>query len=218
MTKTNSFKEIAFSIIAIVIVVVFPHLGITPMFTYSIPVLIFIWLFLKRSKETFADIGFSFKRFEKKAIWVGCLTGIILFCFLNYVFFPLLAKLIYLEPAELNDFSSIRHNIPMYIFVLLMGWIVGGIYEEIVFHGFILTRIEKMIGGKYATAISISLAGIIFGLYHIQLGTSGVINAFLAGLGYQLIMLRYKRNIWYSFFAHGIFDTIGITLIYLGYW
>jgi uncharacterized protein len=218
MTKANSFREIIFSILAIAVVFVFPHLGVAPNFTYAVPVLLFIWLYLKRSKESFADIGFSFKRFEKKAIWIGTIAGIIIFCFLNYVFFPLLKKIVHLPPADLTGFSAIRHNIPMYLFVLVMGWIIGGIYEEIVFHGFIFTRIEKMLGGKYAAIISVLITGVIFGLYHIQLGAAGVINAFLAGLGYQLIMLRYKRNIWYSFFAHGIFDAIGITFIYLGYW
>jgi membrane protease YdiL (CAAX protease family) len=174
MTKTNSIQEIIFSILAIAFVFIFPHLGVAPDFTYAVPVLLFIWLYLKRSKENFADIGFSFKRFEKKAIWVGTLTGIILFCFLNYAFFPLLNKILHLPAAELSSFSAIRHNIPMYIFVLVMGWIIGGIYEEIVFHGFIFTRIEKMFGGKYATAISVLITGVIFGLYHIQLGAAGV--------------------------------------------
>jgi membrane protease YdiL (CAAX protease family) len=211
-------KTIVFSILAIAFAFLFPHTGLAPMFSYIIPVLLLIWLVLKNTKENFSSIGFSFNHFTTKAIVIGTIAGILLFCFLNYVFFPLLTKIIPLQPASLGGFKSIRHNTSMYIFILAMGWLVGGWYEEIVFHGFIFTRIEKMVGGKYAVLVSVLLTGIIFSLYHFQLGASGMINAFIAGLGYQLVMLRFKRNIWYSFFAHGIFDTIGITFIYLGYW
>lgn len=213
-----NLKTLLFSLLAIAFAFLFPHIGIAPMFTYIIPVLLLIWIVLKNTSENFNSIGFSFRRFTPDAIIVGAVAGIVLFCFLQYIFFPLLNKIVPLKAANLDDFKSIRHNTSMYIFVLLMGWVVGGLYEEIVFHGFIFTRIEKLIGSKYALQISVLLTGLIFGLYHFQLGTTGMINAFIAGLGYQLIMLRFKRNIWYSFFAHGIFDTIGITLIYLGYW
>jgi len=218
MPSKNKVVEIIYTLATIAVVFVVPHLGLLPMFTYVIPVLLFIWFFLKRARENFASIGFSAKRFEWSAVYKGSLAGILLFCFLQWVFFPLLSKIVPLEAANLQDFNAVRHHTGMYIFVLCMGWIVGGIYEEIVFHGFIFSRLEKILPRQYATVIAIIFTALLFAVYHYQLGISGMINALLAGLGYQLIMLRYKRNGWYSFFAHGIFDTIGITCIYLGYW
>jgi membrane protease YdiL (CAAX protease family) len=99
-----------------------------------------------------------------------------------------------------------------------MGWLIGGIYEEIVFHGFIFTRLEKLFKPKNVLIICFLLTNILFAFYHWQLGISGMINAFIAGMVYHALMLRYKRNIWYAVFCHGIFDTIGLTFIYLGYW
>jgi uncharacterized protein len=217
--QSNIFlKELIFSVLAIFFVFIFPHTGIMPFFSYVFPVLLFAWFYLKRSGENFASVGFSFKRFEWRSVWMGALTGIGLFCFINYIFFPLAVKVLPLAPANLDDFKNVRHNPSMYLFVLTMGWLVGGLYEEIIFHGFVFSRIEKLLPRRYATIGAVACTAFIFSLYHVQLGMSGMLNALLAGLGYHLVMLRNKRNIWYAFFAHGVFDTIGITCIYLGYW
>jgi membrane protease YdiL (CAAX protease family) len=212
-------KKILVTLFAIAFVIVIPQSGIIPFpFAYSIPVLIFIWLFLKLNKEGFAALGFSFKRFEIKAVVVGMISAIVLFAFINYAFFPLLKKMVELPPGELGGFNKVRHNTPFYIFILAMGWIVGGFYEEFVFHGFIFTRLEKLIGGKHAITVSFWLSNAIFALYHLQLGIGGVINAFIAGAGYHALILRHQRNMWYGIFCHAAFDTIAITYIYLGIW
>jgi membrane protease YdiL (CAAX protease family) len=144
----------------------FPHSGILPMFTYSIPVLLLIWFYLKQSGEHFSDIGFSFGRITWKAVWVGLISGIVIFYFLQSAFFPLLAKAVPLAPANLKDFAAIRGNIYMYVFVVLMGWIIGGLYEEIVFHGFIFTRLERILPERARTPFAVGVTSIIFAFYH----------------------------------------------------
>ena len=212
-------KEILLVLFAIAFVTLVPQSGIIPLpFAYSIPVLLFIWIFLKQNKENFASIGFSVKRFEIRSVVIGTLAAIVLFAFLNYAFFPLLEKIVKLPPAELGGYNKVRHNTPFYIFIIAMGWLIGGFYEEVVFHGFIFTRLEKLIAGKHAVTISFWLSNIIFALYHVQLGIGGIINAFIAGIVYHALILHYKRNMWYGIFCHAIFDTIGLTFIYLGYW
>lgn len=203
---------------AIIIVVLVPHSGIIPVpFGYSIPVLIFIWLFLRKQKENFESLGFSFKRFGIKPLFIGELSGIVLFFFLTWIFFPLLEKVADLAPANLGDFAKLKGNTGFYIFLLIMGWIIGGFYEELVFHGFIFSRLEKIMAGQYATIVSFLLTNMIFALYHVQLGTSGIINAFIAGAFYQALMLYYKRNMWYAIICHAVYDTIALTFMYGGY-
>jgi membrane protease YdiL (CAAX protease family) len=194
-------------------------MGLIPIpFGYCIPVLLVVWGALKINRESMTGVAFNGNRFSWKAMLLGCVTGILLFVFLQYLFFPLLSKLVNLKKADLSDFDNIRHHWGMYLFVLLMGWLVGGLYEEFVFHAFIFTRLEKMLAGPHSWIISFIITNILFGLYHFQLGISGMINALLAGCVYHIIMLRNNRNIWYAFFCHGVFDTIGLTLIYKGYW
>ena len=219
MIRKTSFTETLFILLAIAFIFLFPHFGFIPIpFLYIIPVLLVVWLFLKGTKENFANLGFSFKRFEVRAIWIGAIAAVLLFVFLNYIFFPLLNKVILLKPASLEDFKNIRHYFPMYVFILIAGFIVGGFYEELVFHGFIFTRIEKITGGKYAFMLSFIISNLIFGLYHFQLGVSGMLNAFVAGCAYHALMIKFNRNLWYSIFFHTFFDVIGLTYIYLGYW
>ena len=215
----KSIKEILLSLTVIIIILLVPHSGIIPIpFGYCIPILIIVWLFLKHYQENFASIGFSIKRFTVKPVLVGVLAGIVIVSFLNWVFFPILEKLVDLPPADLGDFTKIKGNTGFYVFILLMGWVVGGFYEELVFHGFIFTRLEKMIPGKHALLISFLLTNTIFAFYHLHLGASGVINAFMAGSAYHLLMLFYKRNMWYAIICHAVFDTIVLTFIYVGIW
>jgi len=187
-------------------------------FLYVLPVLLVFWWFLRRSGENFTDIGFDFKRFEIKSIFIGAASAIALFVFLQYVFFPLLSTIIDLHPANLEDFKHIKHHPFNFIFILIAGFIVGGFYEELVFHGFVFTRIEKIVKGKFVVPTSFILTNVIFGLYHFQLGTAGMLNAFLAGSAYQYLMMKFHRNLWYSIFFHAFFDAIGLTYIYLGIW
>ncbi|MGB0838418.1 MAG: lysostaphin resistance A-like protein, partial [Flavobacteriaceae bacterium] len=102
-------------------------------------------------------------------------------------------------------------------FIVVMGWVVGGVYEEIVFHGFIFTRLEKMTPSRHATKISFVLAGLIFGVYHYQLGMAGMINATIVGIVYLGLYVYFKRNLWYSIICHGVYNSIVMTLIYLDY-
>lgn len=210
-------KNILISLIAISLVVILPHTGIIPNFGYSIPILLFIWLYLKYFGEKFSDIGFSFKRFKPKSILVGSLAAGLIFCFMQFIFFPVLEYFVVFEDTDVELYNFIRENKWNYVFILVMGWVVGGFYEEIVFHGFIFSRLEKTITGKYSVLFSFLGTSIIFGAYHIQLGPAGVINAFLAGAAYHALALYFKRNLWYSIICHGVYDTIVITLIYMNY-
>jgi membrane protease YdiL (CAAX protease family) len=98
-----------------------------------------------------------------------------------------------------------------------MGWLVGGLYEEIVFHGFIFTKLEKILPGQYALPTSFVICNILFALYHLQLGTEGVITALVAGCVYHALMICNKKNMWYAIFCHAMYDTIALTYIYAGY-
>lgn len=212
-----SIKEILLSLTAIIFVTLFPHFDIIPIpFGYSILILIFVWFFLKYFKENFEHIGFSIKNLTIKTVLFAALAGVFIFYFLEYALFPLLEKLVQLPPSDLGDFAKIKGNTGFYIFILIMGWVVGGFYEELVFHGFIFTRFEKMIPGKHTIRISFLLTNTIFAFYHFQLGSIGIINAFMAGSAYHLLMLFNKRNMWYSIICHAVFDTIALTYLYVG--
>jgi membrane protease YdiL (CAAX protease family) len=205
------------SIIAIGIIIFLPHAELIPFFGYSIPVLLFIWFVLKYSKETFSDIGFIIKQLKPKSILIGGLVAVLTLAFMQLIFHPVLDFFVSLEykDAGLND--TIQGGKLQFFIMVIMGWLIGGFYEEIVFHGFIFTRLEKMFKGKYSTYISFVITSAIFGVYHIQLGASGLINALVVGAVYLALFLYFKRNLWYSIICHGFYNTMVMILIYFDY-
>ena len=210
--------EKTISLLLIAFIFLFPHYSYLPLFLYVPVVLLVVWLFLKYiSNESFKNIFFSFKSFETKSIWVGALSAIILFGTLGFLVLPLLKKVFPHEVIDLKDFDFIKHNPIHFIFVLLMALIVGGFYEELVFHCFIFTRFEKLFASKNYVIISFILTNIIFGAYHYQQAILGIINAFIAGCAYHALILKHNRNLWYGLFFHTFFDFIGLTFIFLGH-
>ena len=210
-------KEIILSVLTIGVIAVFPHLELIPLFGYSIPILLLVWLVLKYSKETFADIGFSFKRFKLEAIPIGILVAVCTLAFMQLIFFPVLEYFVTFEETEVGLYDFIKENQWQLYFTIIMGWLIGGVYEEVVFHGFIFTRLEKMIPGTYSSHISFVITALIFGFYHIQLGAAGLINALVVGAVYLGLFLYFKRNLWYPIICHGVYNTMVMILIYLGY-
>jgi membrane protease YdiL (CAAX protease family) len=204
------------SILIILFCFFFPHHG-GGILVYPLIVSAVVFLYLKYiTKENLSDLLFSIKKFKVGSVIIGLAGAVILSAFFRFAWDPLINIIIPGETVNLSDFAHIKSNLSNYIFILLLAFIVGGFYEEIIFHGFIFTRIEKTIPGKYSTAIAFGLTTIIFGAYHYQLGIKGVLVATIAGAVYHLLILKFNRNLWYGTFIHTFFDFIGLTLIYLG--
>jgi membrane protease YdiL (CAAX protease family) len=179
--------------------------------------LVVVWLYLKYiSKESFSDIFFSLKRFQVKAIWIGIIAAILLSLFFRFAWDLLINNILPSGKIDLSDFSNIRNSPVNYVFILIIALLVGGFYEEIIFHGFIFTRLEKIFKSKWATPLAFILTTIIFGLYHFQQGIKGILLTAIAGAVYHALILKFNRNLWYGVFVHAFFDFIGLTLIYLG--
>src|SRR5580765_6448141 len=217
-TDSSNALKIFLSILTIAFCFFIPHYANLTIFIYPIVILFVVWLFLKYvSRETFADIFFSFKRFEIKAIWIGIIAAILLSLFFRFAWDPFINSILPSGKIDLSDFASIRNSPVNYIIILIIALVVGGFYEEIIFHGFIFTRLEKIFKpGKWATSAAFTLTTVIFGLYHFQQGIKGILLTAIAGAVYHALILKFNRNLWYGVFVHAFFDFIGLTLIYLG--
>src|SRR6187549_877550 len=216
-TESSNALKIFLSILTIAVCFFIPHYANLTIFIYPIVVLVVVWLYLKYiSKESFSNIFFSFKRFHVKAIWIGIIAAILLSLFFRFAWDPLINSILPSGKIDLSDFSNIRSSPVNYVIFLLIALLVGGFYEEIIFHGFIFTRLEKIFKGKWATPVAFILTTIIFGLYHFQQGIKGILLSAIAGAVYHALILKFNRNLWYGVFVHAFFDFIGLTLIYLG--
>lgn len=210
----------ALNLFTIFFIVVFPHLGLIAFFpmAYTIPVIVLVLLCLKVNKQTFKDIGFSFKALSFKPVLIGIVLAVLIFLFMRGIFFPILEYFIEFKEVEVDLYNDLRNNgTTYYVIIVILGWVVGGLYESIVFHGFMFTQLENIISGKYKTHISFIITSFLFGIYHYQLGTADMINALIIGIGYLGMFLFFKRNLWYTIICHGASNTIAMTLLYLGY-
>jgi len=215
--ELSNAVKILLSILTIAFCFFIPHYANLTIFIYPIVVLIIVWLYLKYiSKESFSDIFFSFKRFQVKSIWIGAICAILLSLFFKFGWDPFINSIIPSGKIDLSDFASIRNSPVNYAIILMLALFVGGFYEEIIFHGFIFTRLEKIFKGKWATIVAFIITTVIFGLYHFQQGIKGILLTFIAGAVYHVLILKFNRNLWYGIFIHAFFDFIGLTLIYLG--
>ena len=197
--------------------VLFPHFLPLPFNSYSLIIIVIVWLYLKYDRTSFSEIGFSLYKFKSQAILYGVATSILILAFLQLVFFPVIETIVSFPETDIEMYDKLSGNTSFYIIMLAMGWVIGGLYEEIVFHGFIFYQLKKVIPGNYSTQISFIITSVIFGLYHLQLGPADAINAFLVGIGYHLLALQFKGNLWYSIICHGTYNSIVITLLYLDY-
>jgi membrane protease YdiL (CAAX protease family) len=121
-------------------------------------------------------------------------------------------------PQHLEAFASLRGNLVLYLVLLIpISWGTAAFGEELICRGFILRRLTDAFGGGRAAGIGALLGqATLFGFAHAYLGPRGMLNAgalgLLSGLCYQLN----GRNLWPLFVAHGLVDTVGITVLYLG--
>src|SRR5690349_16038106 len=144
-----TLKQKLASLLLIAFCFLFPHFG-GGILIYPIVVSVIVFLYLRLvAKENLGDLFFSFKRFELASVVIGLAGAICLSAFFKFAWDPLIDVVLPGETIDLSDFASIRGNLSKYLFVLLLAFIVGGFYEEIIFHGFIFTRLEKIIPGRH---------------------------------------------------------------------
>lgn len=132
------------------------------------------------------------------------------------VFFNGLIERITGSPIDLSDFETIRGNLTVYLTWLLIGWVVGGFLEEMLFRGFFITRIALLFSNERSGNLAgLGLSSLIFGFSHLYQGWSGVISTGLIAVLLGTIFIRNKKNIWVNVFTHGFINFIGLTVLYL---
>ena len=123
-----------------------------------------------------------------------------------------------LVPETATTFAGLRGNLGEYLYWLIpVAWGSAAFGEELVFRGFLQTRLESMFGTVTgATAIAAIGQAIIFGSLHAYLGLGGAILAGATGLVIGLVYVAGGRNLWICIILHGMIDTVSLTAIYLG--
>lgn len=121
----------------------------------------------------------------------------------------------YFGPIDLSQFDGIRGNFTAYIIFILIMWVTAAFGEEFFYRGYLMKKLAKLFGGKVDSwFLAAAVTALYFGMAHLYQGWSGIITTGLIGFVFGLIFMK-ERNLLLPILIHGLYDMIGITLIYL---
>jgi membrane protease YdiL (CAAX protease family) len=162
-------------------------------------------------------VGLSRPQNAARLLAVGVTVGVG-YQFLGlYVVEPVTARMTTGELPDVSAFRPLVGDETRLAFWLAMSWTLAAFMEELVYRGWLTTRLAEL--GRFSTGGWI--AGVLgssglFGLIHLYQGASGMIATGLTGLVFASVYLATGRNLWASILAHGFLDTAGFVMIYFG--
>jgi membrane protease YdiL (CAAX protease family) len=175
---------------------------------------LFIALFLLwQSGWNWAKFGFR-KKVNLTTMFSGLLLAIAIFIIVDICIQPFLE--IYFGQIDLSSIDEIRGDFASFFILFLIMWVFAAFGEEFLFSGYYMKHLAELFGNTdKAWLISAIVLSIYFGISHNYQGTSGMIAVGLASTIFFLTFYKNRTNLALLVFAHGFYDTIGLTLIYL---
>ena len=120
-------------------------------------------------------------------------------------------------PLDLARLGGVEDNPRALMIMLAIAWTTAAFGEEMLFRGFLQTRLEAVSGGgALASAGAIVAQAAAFGLAHAYLGIRGAVTASAVGLIMGLAYVVCGRNLWPLIVSHGIIDSVSLIAIYTG--
>lgn len=197
---------------------IYPVLGLStdgPLPIRSIIMMGVILLLARSHSEGWRGLGLGRPRW----IWLVPILAILVIASKLFLITPLndvVKEFVGAPPSDHSAFDAIYGNLPVYLTWLAIAWTAGAFAEEIIFRGFLLNRIAEIMGQTRIAYIAAVLGqALIFGLAHAYQGPGGMLTVGLGAVFSGIFFLLFKRNLWPLIIAHGAWDTLGLTLIYL---
>lgn len=177
--------------------------------------IIFVLLLLWSKKWDWNNIGLN-KPSSWKKVWLQAIyLSVTLLVVIDIIFTPFL-ELLFEEQVDVSALDGLRGNLISYIIFIVFMWVFAAFGEEFVYRGLLVKRLGLLLGGnRYAIWIAVIISSILFGMAHKYQGIMGMINTGTVGLIFGIIFIKSKNKLWLTILTHGVYDVIGITLIYL---
>ena len=175
---------------------------------------LFVALFLLwGSNWNWAKFGFG-QKVNLRTILRGLLLSIAIFVIIDICIQPFLE--IYYGNIDLSSVDEIRGDFASFFILFIIMWVFAAFGEEFLFSGYYMKHLAEFFGDtNKAWLISAIILSIYFGVSHNYQGTSGMIAVGLSSTIFFLTFYKNRTNLILLVFAHGFYDTIGLTLIYL---
>ena len=185
--------------------VLVPGLGALAAFLW-----ILTWMFL--GGQPWPAIGLRRPDAPTFALALG--LAVVIYAFAEFLMDPLLERRLDAE-IDTSSFANMAGDWKRFLGYLLSGWLIGGLLEETVFRGFLVTYGERLFGAGAAWPMAL-FGAVLFGFSHLYQGPVGMISTGVLGLIFAAIYLRSGRNLTLAILTHGLVDTIYFTLAFTG--
>ena len=151
-----------------------------------------------------------------KKVWLQAIySSLIILLVVDIIVMPIIELLLDKE-VDLSALDGLRGNFLSYIIFIVFMWIVAAFGEEFVYRGLLVKHLSYLLGNNNsATWVAVLFSSILFGMAHRYQGIVGMINTGIVGLIFGIIFIKSKNKLWLTILTHGVYDVIGITLIYL---
>jgi len=173
-----------------------------------------IWIARQRG-ESLSAFGLA----RPQRIWLAVVLGIVFVAINLFALQPLkdlLREAVNAPPADLSAFEYIHGNLAAYLVSLVAVWVAAAFSEEFIFRGYLLNRIAAIGNGTVlAWGLAILVQATVFGLGHLYAGWGVALTAGFGALFTGVFFLIAGRNLWALILAHGIWDSLAVTLLYL---
>lgn len=154
------------------------------------------------------------KRINRKTILTGTFLALVLLAGFSLIIDPVLQS--FFGEYDLSSLEDIRGNLGGYIALMIIMWIFAAFGEEFLFRGYYMKALAELLGNSNkAWWVSAIVTSMYFGISHAYQGAIGVVSVFLWSLCMSVIFIKKRNNLLLLVAIHGIYDSIGITLLYL---
>ena len=121
------------------------------------------------------------------------------------------------EAHDYSRFAFLEGSLRKLLLFTLFMWVAAAFGEEFFFRGYVMKQLAELLGNSRASWIaSIFLSAIPFGVVHLYQGWSGVLTTGAMGILLGTAFFFNRRNLLVCILAHGLYNMVGLTLIYLG--
>ena len=162
-------------------------------------------------------VGFGRPASIRRTVAISLLVGVGFQLFGTFALEPAIARLTTGKLPDGSIFRSLIGDERQLAYWIGVAWTLAAVLEEVVFRGWIMTRLAEV--GRFSTGAWVFAAltsSALFGAVHLYQGVSGMVANGVTGLVLAGVYLGTGRNLWAAIGTHGVLDTAGFVLIYLG--
>lgn len=165
-------------------------------------------------REHIRSLGFKRPRSWLSLAGFALLGAVCLQLFDAGVVMPILNRLTG-ATIDYSGFAQLKGNPGQLFLLLAVSWTLAALGEEIVYRGYLLKLLTELLGNSLPGILpAAGVAGLLFGLAHLEQGFIGVVVTTIDALFFIWLKRKFDNNLWVTILAHGFYNSIGVIIFY----